>query len=310
MRSTFFVCVLLPMLIPSISCAQELGTPRPVITRQDVELWIDTDPGCGLSHLAADVDDCLALEVVRRLKVKVVGISSTSGNVSARSAWNTLQRWKTLAPLYRGGERSCTSPAVRALVQTLKNTRLRILALGPLTNIAQAVICQPDIAHNIKEIIFVGGRFRHERFRVGSGSRELRDLNYELAPDAFQVVWALQSPRVAITLVPFRVGNKIRLRYAEVYQSLDPKLRESFARWSRVMKLHGSSGIPPFDIVALAYVLNGVRFECKKVDLEATQKNLRTAFMTSGDGHAHLCDMKDPNGIKALVLEALQQRPI
>ena len=150
-----------------------------------IPVWIDCDTG---------VDDALALIVACSLKqLDILGISTVAGNATLEYTFKNTRDVLSLVnrediKVYKG----CDKPLVRALrtgekahgkdglggaiIDTSKaeiekekaidalykkalelNDQLIICTLGPLTNIATAIIKHPDIVDHIKEINMMGG---------------------------------------------------------------------------------------------------------------------------------------------------------
>ena len=150
-----------------------------------IPVWIDTD--CG-------VDDALALLCAFRLpELEIVGLSATAGNVTLENTYRNTRDIAALAgrkdiPVYKGAEKPWiaaprTSEYVHgtdglggakiahsdapeteghawdALYSKAKelNGELRIVAVGPLTDIANTIIKYPDFPDYVKELCIMGG---------------------------------------------------------------------------------------------------------------------------------------------------------
>ncbi|KAG8710082.1 Uridine nucleosidase 1 [Ceratobasidium sp. 395] len=75
-----------------------------------------------------------------------------------------------------------------------KNTKLHIIASGPLTNIALFSAAHPELISHIEQIIFMGGG-------VGIGNRSaVAEFNILCDPEAAQMVLNLDVPKVMIPL--------------------------------------------------------------------------------------------------------------
>ncbi|WP_201836740.1 nucleoside hydrolase [Microvirga zambiensis] len=107
-----------------------------------------------------------------------------------------------LPPPARGPE---AAPAVEWLAELLLKEpagTIDILALGPLTNLAQLVLDHPDAAQRVGRIIAMGGAI-HERGNVGPRS----EFNLWADPEAAATVVASGLPLV---LVPLDVTRRVR----------------------------------------------------------------------------------------------------
>src|SRR5262249_35714067 len=120
-------------------------------------------------------------------------------------------------PVYAGAssaqELGRETDASRALATALKAERLTILALGPATNVATVLRNHAELARRVERIIAVAGRRPGQRFLTGQSTHPFRDLNFELDPEAFQVI--LDSG-VPLVLAPWEVSSKVWLTQADL----------------------------------------------------------------------------------------------
>ncbi|WMJ79262.1 nucleoside hydrolase [Clostridium sp. MB40-C1] len=192
---------------------------------------IDCDPG---------IDDSLALILALSLQeLEVVGITVVSGNVSAKqgvqNALKSLEIMDALhVPVYLGEENPLSKKlataqdthgedgigecffekvegvdykkgAVNFIIQTLnKKENVSIIALGPLTNIAKALMKDKEAFKNLDEFVSMGGSFRS----YGNCS-PVAEFNYWVDPHAADYVYKnLGKP---IHMVGLDVTRKIVL---------------------------------------------------------------------------------------------------
>ena len=166
---------------------------------------IDCDPG---------IDDSLAiLLALNSDELEVLGLTITSGNVPARmgakNALKTLQRANRLdIPVYVGEEFPLQRKLITAqdthgedgigenfyddvkgeileggvdfIIDTLKREeKVSIIALGPLTNIAKALMKDKDAFDNLDEFVSMGGAFR-----IHGNCSPVAEFNYWVDPHA------------------------------------------------------------------------------------------------------------------------------
>ena len=192
---------------------------------------IDTDPG---------IDDAVAiLLALASPELEVLGIVAVAGNVplatTARNARSIVElAGRPELPVYAGcprplggkpldAERSHGSsglgdlvlpvPAqppraehgVFYLVDRLRQAApksLTVCALGPLTNIAMALVAAPDIAASVAELVLMGGATR------GQGNvTAVAEFNIHADPHAAALVFDSGLP---ITMVPLDVTEAVR----------------------------------------------------------------------------------------------------
>lgn len=103
--------------------------------------------------------------------------------------------------------------AVDFIVDTVKSNpnQITILAIGPLTNIAQATRRNPEIIPLIKRIIYMGGAIA-----VPGNTTNRAEFNWWFDPEAAQTVLRLPIPQV---VVPLDVTNTVSLT-ATIYNKI------------------------------------------------------------------------------------------
>ena len=178
---------------------------------QKRKVIIDCDPG---------IDDSLAiLLALNSPELEILGITTCSGNVKAETgaenALKTLQMCSSLdIPVYIGEENPLKRELVTAqdthgedgmgenfyekvtevkvkenavdfIIDTLKNNKdVSIIALGPLTNIAKALIKDKDAFNNLDEFVSMGGAFR-----IHGNCSPVAEFNYWVDPHAADYVY-------------------------------------------------------------------------------------------------------------------------
>ncbi|NQV93502.1 nucleoside hydrolase [Candidatus Kaiserbacteria bacterium] len=303
MRKIFVFSTLLSL----IGCAGvELPQLTPVTSANSERVWVDMDPACGVELVHSDPDDCLAYILARRAKMNIVGISTTKGNASESDTWKIAQ---TLVgddiPLYRG-RGGCQSNAVRALKKAAQKP-LKIMALGPLTNIAALLQCHPEAAQHITEVVFVGSRFAGERFVVNPNwfiQMNLKDLN---VVSDIEAVSTVLSSKIPLRYVPFEAGRRVPIQYSVVigYRvKLPDYLHERLRDWGLMFSvLAGSDGFLPFDAVAVAYALWPKQFLCKTVSSQLVRDELIVKIKKEEVNTR--CVPKNGNLLRILILSTL-----
>ena len=251
-------------------------------------VWIDTDAACGEGE-RADPDDCLALLALARSAVDIVGISTVFGNAPlsatdrvARSLAQQLGRAAiavhagAAAPLPEHGW-PAPPPAVERLREALARERLTLVALGPLTNIAQALHGRPDLAANVQRVIAVMGRRPGHLFHPAEGAEGatlfghgpvFRDFNFDQDPRAAAEVLAYE---LELVLVPYDAARHVEVRAADLDRLaarggaaawVAARSRAWLDFWRRDI---GRAGFYPFDLLAAAYAIEPARLACARV---------------------------------------------
>ena len=266
------------------------------------KIIIDTDPG---------QDDALAiLLALASPELEVMGITAVAGNVALRLTEKNARKICELAGkpqtrVFAGAIRPLVRPLVTAeevhgktgldgpdlpepkmplqkqygvdfIVDTLLSERsgtVTLCALGPLTNIALALIREPKIAGRIKEIVLMGGGFFE-----GGNVTPTAEFNIYVDPHAADVVFRSGIPIVAMPLdvthkalttakriAAFRkLGTRVGIATAE--------LLEFFERFDE--EKYGSDGGPLHDPCVIAYLLKPELFKGRycNVSIETTSE--------------------------------------
>ncbi len=250
-----------------------VGKPRQVI--------IDTDTAS---------DDAVALIMaLRSPRVEVVGVTVVAGNVSVeqgtRNALYTIELCGSSTPVFTGaaspirrplqqadwfhgkdglGDHGyCTSrlaetePAVKALVRLVAaHPGVEILTLGPLTNLALALLLRPDLEHNVSRCVVMGGAPCCEGNVTPSA-----EYNFWVDPEAARIVCRSQLP---IELVGWQLSRGAAvITAAEIVELLALKtasaefaIRSNDAAAAAYRQQTGERGIVLPDPVAMAVFLD------------------------------------------------------
>ncbi|MFK4809677.1 nucleoside hydrolase [Devosia sp. ZW T5_3] len=276
------------------------------------KIIIDTDPG---------QDDAVAilLALASPDELDVLGVVAVAGNVGV--AQNAINARKVVElagrsdiPVYAG----CSRPLRRHLVtaehvhgetgldgpnlpdpqmplQTLHgvdyiiNTlmaaepkTITLCTLGPLTNVAMALIKQPAIAERIAEIVMMGGAY----FEVGNIT-PAAEFNIYVDPEAADVV--LRSG-VPVTILPLDVTHQIqstpeRLAAIKAIGNASGAAVHAMLTFSETfdLKKYGWTGAPLHDPTVIAYLLQPDLFEGRHCNVAIETASELTVGMTVVD---------------------------
>ena len=276
------------------------------------KIIIDTDPG---------QDDAVAilLALASPEELDVLGVVAVAGNVGLHHNANNARKvvelsGRTEVPVYAGcarpmrrhlvtaehvhGETGLNGPVlpdptiplqpqhgVDFIIDTLMNAEpktITLCTLGPLTNIAIALVKQPAIADRIQEIVMMGGAY----FEVGNIT-PAAEFNIYVDPEAADVVMRCGAP---ITILPLDVTHMI--------QSTPPRLAAIKALGSRTgdavhamltfsetfdLKKYGWDGAPLHDPTVIAYLLQPDLFEGRHCNVTIETASELTMGMTVTD---------------------------
>lgn len=276
------------------------------------KIIIDTDPG---------QDDAVAilLALASRDEIEVQAIVAVAGNVPLALTEKNARKVCELAgrgdvPVYAG----CSRPMARALVtaehvhgktgldgpvlpeptmplqaqhgvdylvdalRAAPSGTITLCVLGPLTNIAMALVKAPDIAPRIKELVLMGGAY----FEVGNIT-PAAEFNIYVDPQAADTVLRAGIPTVIQSLdvthqvlsTPARIdkirklGNRCGKAVAEMLS-----FSERFD-----LKKYGSDGAPLHDPTVIAYLLRPELFQGRHINVEIETVGSLTLGMSVAD---------------------------
>jgi inosine-uridine nucleoside N-ribohydrolase len=295
-------------------CALAAPRSRPV--------WIDTDPS--VAPGGHELDDGIALlQAFGSPEIAIRGVSIVFGNADLPTA-DRIGRYivKEFGPrglrVYTGAvgavDLGRETDASRALSSALRRERLTILVLGPATNVATVLKLHPELASRIHEIVSVAGRRPGQQFTLGTATaRPLRDLNFEMNPEAFQV---LLDSKVKLAFAPWEVSSKVLLTREDL-EPLASKsagmawLLPSILDWLQVWKTQfGTNGFNPFDAVAVGYLVDPGTIDCAAMSMRIeTSDKPYLVVRESKDGRAvTYCHTPSPR-FKERLLYRLQSAP-
>ncbi|WP_279480066.1 nucleoside hydrolase [Aureimonas sp. SK2] len=275
------------------------------------KIIFDTDPG---------QDDAIAiLAALGSPELDVLGIVAVAGNVPLHFAAANARRIAELAgrpdiPVHAGAERPFLRPLVTAehvhgqtgldgpdlpppanplreghgvdfIIDTVRahpEKSVTIAALGPLTNIALALLKAPDIAGRLEGIVLMGGAY----FEVGNVT-PTAEFNIYVDPEAAASVFA---SGVDITVLPLDVTHQMHSTPArvEAFRALGNKSGAAVAAmlsFSEVYDLQkfGWDGAPLHDPCVTAYLVRPEIFEGRRVNIEVETGSPLTRGMTVVD---------------------------
>jgi inosine-uridine nucleoside N-ribohydrolase len=233
---TFFLILILVLA----SCSTSLSQKK-IMERAKVPCVIDTDAGTddfmaiaylltqkdlrieaitvsnGLSHVeqgARNIERLLALAGRSDIQVFIGRSTPLSGNNSFPEYWRQLSDELQQVELPKSGNSLSSQSATDFLKERFKkiDQPLRILALGPLTNLAEAIQAMSGSADVIKEIVFMGGAFDVPGNLVTvegfESPNDKAEWNVFVDPTAASIVFKSSIP---ISVIPLDATNKVPL---------------------------------------------------------------------------------------------------
>lgn len=222
-------------------------------------LLIDSDNGLGSPR--GDVDDAFALALLLKSGLPIAGLTSVGGNTSEARADRNNRALGDLCGycgLYLRGARAPSGLRVDRVSEVWSGVGapLRVVALGPLTNVAAILgeAARSGRTLRLAEVVLVGSNATSRGFLPPFWPHEF-NLTHDAA--AFRTVFGSDLP---LTIVPLDVARRLRLGRRDLEQLEGPlgeHLRRGSARWlRRALLRHRARSFPAFDLLAAAYVLD------------------------------------------------------
>ena len=272
---------------------------------------IDCDPG---------VDDAIALLLAFAQQLPVLGVTTVAGNVPLALTYRNARKICALAgrlemPVYAGCPRPIIRPlataeevhgatglqgadlpdplhigpsqhAVDFLISRLLNAPepITIAALGPLTNIAIALVQRPEVARNIRQLVVMGGA------RGDGNITPAAEFNIYVDPHAAHIVFTAEIPTVLIPLDTTHQVLTTPERLARIRAIGNPVA----AAAAGMLAFYGQSDRERYDLpdgplhdpCVIAYLLQPDLFTAKQVPVAVELTGEHTVGRTVIDWHS------------------------
>lgn len=244
---------------------------------------IDCDPAIGVK--SRDVDDGLAiLLLLASPEINLEGITITFGNVKAplgyKVAGKVVEVAEANTPVFIGAhskeELGTINPAVEYLVETVNSNpgEISLVAVGPLTNVASAIMTDEQFASNLKELVVMGGTFSFPVFSF------FGEFNFHSDGKAASRV--MQEP-IPKTLITMDVCSQavFQDRHLSILRENDTRVSKFLAReiapWLKTNKriFFRKKGFFPWDPVAASYLLKPALFDSNPYALAVSEAGYR-----------------------------------
>lgn len=276
------------------------------------KIIIDTDPG---------QDDAIAilLALASPKELEILGLVAVAGNVglaqNARNALKVLElAGRPEVPVHAGAARPLMRRLVTAehvhgqsgldgpdlpepslslqplhgvdfIIETIRSEPARsvtLCALGPLTNLALALVKAPDIADRIAEIVLMGGAY----FEVGNLT-PTAEFNIYVDPEAAATVFGSGIP---ITMLPLDVTHQLlatpeRIAAIAALGTRTGTAVAAMLAFSERFDLakYGWPGAPLHDPAVIAYLIEPSIFTGRQCNVEIETASALTRGMTVAD---------------------------
>lgn len=275
-------------------------------------ILIDTDPG-------QDDGIAILLALASPAEIEVAGLIAVAGNVpltlTASNALKLLEvAGRTDIPVFAGCPRPLMRPLVTAehvhgqtgldgpsfpeptsplqaghgvdhLIDVLRAApaaSITLCMLGPLTDLAMALVKAPEIVQGIEEIVLMGGAY----FEVGNIT-PAAEFNIYVDPEAAAIVLACGAP---VTMLPLDVTHQVlstpeRLARIEALGGRCARAAAAMLRFSERFDLqkYGWAGAPLHDPNVVAYLIDPTIYTGRTINVTVETASPLTRGMTVAD---------------------------
>lgn len=288
------------------------------MSRGRTRILFDTDPG---------IDDAMALLMLARdARAELVGISTVFGNASVdtttANALALCHRFGIDVPVARGAARPLVREARHFPVQIHGHDglgdvappppharvpepaeaarficdmarrhggELTLLAVGPLTNLAQALVLDPELPRHVRQVVVMGGAFG--TLGHGGNVTPVAEANVYCDPHAADMVFGAAWP---VTVVGLDVTHQVLMSTAYL-DALGHEggaegryLRDITRPYERFYQHRTGGGIFAHDASAAACALDASRFQTQHGALRVVTDGLALGqTIQSRRGHRH-----------------------
>lgn len=301
---------------------------------------IDTDPG---------VDDALALVYAFKAGLPVTALSTVYGNnlvkSSTRNAGYIARTLNTRWRIYQGATKPLegegrlsrahglsglgdlmpannqVAPAESKSAATFfkglaqGREKFTLFCLGPLTNIAEALMENPSLPNKITKMVIMGGAFS----KAGVNISPYAEFNAYNDPLAFQVTLKkAYEAGIDTTVIPGEVCNEVVLTEADLSQlekqDLLPDIRAIVGPYLGYYLRPGSEGNHQgailYDVLVPLYYQHPELFVTSRVrvEVELFPRKGRTVALADKKSSIQICRSVNSIAARALVLKTLSSK--
>ncbi len=265
---------------------------------------IDTDPG----H-----DDALAIILLEKSGlVNIKAITTVAGNSSIENVTNNaryiLDLVNSKTSIYSGSDRPLSRDLIKAnvhgesgldgakivkseplndlavdkIIEIVRSNpgKVSIVIIGPETNIAKAILKEPNLPKLVKEFIIMGGAID-----CPGNKNRTAEFNIFVDPEAAEIVF---NSGAKIILIPLDICNEILLTLKDFQLLKGSKLyRPIMSMMKKYIKgiktFENIKGVLVYDALAAYYLINPQAYSLIKADIRIETKGEYTRGMSVMD---------------------------
>lgn len=175
-----------------------------------------------------------------------------------------------------------TNDAVEKILDIVEKNpnQITLVTLGPLTNIAKAILKDPKTMMKVSEIISMGGAIR-----VAGNKNRVSEFNIFVDPDAADIVFRFPIKK---TIIPLDACNNVRLTLKDFKKIKNMKLRQILLKMNKpyirnIFKDTGIKAALMYDPLTVFYLINPGATKTFDCNIEIETKSELTRGMTVAD---------------------------
>jgi inosine-uridine nucleoside N-ribohydrolase len=172
--------------------------------------------------------------------------------------------------------------AVDKIIEIVRGNpgKISIVIVGPETNIAKAILKEPNLSKSVKEFVIMGGAIN-----CPGNKNRTAEFNIFVDPEAAEVVF---NSGAKITLIPLDICNEIiltlkdfqGLKTGSLYKPIISMMRKFIGG---IKKFEGIKGALVYDALAAYYLINPKAYSLIKADIRIETKGEYTRGMSVMD---------------------------
>jgi len=196
--------------------------------------------------------------------------------------------------------------AIRAILREAA-APVTLVGIGPATNLALALACEPALATEVEEIVLMSGARGEGNATPGA------EFNAWCDPEALAIVVGAERMLTLATLESGRAAPVTPARLSAFHAAAGSRALETAAAILGALLAGRPDGAPLYDPCALAWLIAPHLFDAQPasvaVDLGPGPSRGRTAIDRHGPANARVLHPLDPDGLFALFRERIVRLP-
>ena len=248
-----------------------------------------------ISALALVGVTCVYGDVELRSKIALSYLAGTgevyrgeSAPLSGASTWHSGLEGSSLGDL---SGYSARDGAVEFLLQSVlqRPGEIEILAIGPLTNIATAILRDPNWAGKVKCLYVMGGDFE----------RDFAEHNFKSDLKAAQIVF---DSGIRVDVMPLNITRQVAIEI-EAFDFLgESALGKEIKQWAKYKSLAFNN---PHDLMALLLIFEPELFSFSDSGVVNVSSKASSSYRQDATGKARIVTGLDGDRVRQRVLEVL-----